>query len=122
MFQSSGINENVGKLRISREVIVAIAKQAAIEVAGVHSLAKIPMDVKTYMQHKGIPAEVAVDLTDDVAVVHIALVLEAGHVLTAVVTKVQENVKEAIQSMTGVAVSKVHVIVEGMHFNENAAN
>ncbi len=111
---------NVGQLRISRDVIVTIARQAASEVPGVHTLAKIPVDVKTCIQHKGIPAEIAVDLSDNTAVIDLALVLEGGFKLTNVVEQVQAGVKEAVQTMTGVAVSKVNVVVEGIYFPPTA--
>lgn len=115
-FSNANQEGNVGQLRISRDVIVTIARQAASEVAGVHSLAKIPVDVKTCIQHKGIPSEIAVDLTDNTAVLEIAIVLSDGYKLMTVVNQVQAAVKEAVQTMTGVAVSKVNVIVEGIHF------
>ena len=111
---------NVGQLRIAREVIMTVARQAASEIPGVYALTKIPVDVKNCIQNKRMPSDIAVDISDNVAVIGLAIILEEGYKLSEVVPQVQSAVKESIQSMTGVVISKVNVVVQGMHYSESS--
>jgi uncharacterized alkaline shock family protein YloU len=48
--------------------------------------------------------------------VDIAIFLEYGYRVPDVATRVQENVKKAIESMTGLTVVEINVHVQGIHF------
>lgn len=113
--------DTVGTLRISREVLSTIAATAASEVAGVHSLTAAPVDLKGMFSKRQLPKLVAVTLRDDIAEVELHLILNGEVKIPIVSEKVQRAVKDAIQSMTRVTVSKVHVVIEGINFSAAAA-
>lgn len=113
--------DTVGTLRISREVLSTIAATAASEVAGVHSLTAAPVDLKGMFSKRQLPKSVAVTLRDDIAEVELHLILNGEVKIPIVSEKVQRAVKDAIQSMTRVTVSKVHVVIEGINFSAAAA-
>ena len=113
--------DTVGTLRISREVLSTIAAPAASEVAGVHSLTAAPVDLKGMFSKRQLPKSVAVTLRDDIAEVELHLILNGEVKIPIVSEKVQRAVKDAIQSMTRVTVSKVHVVIEGINFSAAAA-
>ena len=115
------IRDSVGTLRISREVLSTIAATAASEVAGVHSLTAAPVDLKGMFSKRQLPKSVAVTLRDDIAEVELHLILNGEVKIPIVSEKVQRAVKDAIQSMTRVTVSKVHVVIEGINFSAAAA-
>ena len=48
----------------------------------------------------------------------VRLVLMSGFRLTTVSEQVQKNIKDNVQSMTGVIVSKVHVIASDIAFDD----
>ena len=75
-----------GSLQISTEVIAKIARLAALEVDGV----------------------------SDVATVTVHLTVVYGSKVMPLCEKVQENVKQTIQNMTGITVSRVDVLVVGL--------
>ncbi|MEG0456680.1 MAG: Asp23/Gls24 family envelope stress response protein [Oscillospiraceae bacterium] len=110
--------ENVGKLKISQEVIETIANQSALEVPGVYALSKNSGNIKDYISKRSITGGVGVNLKDGLAVVDIAIIIRNGFKIEIVSKKVQENIKEAIQTMTGVVVSSVNIIVEGINFSQ----
>ena len=114
-------DDTVGTLRISREVLSTIAATAASEVAGVHSLTAAPVDLKGMFSKRQLPKSVAVTLRDDIAEVELHLILNGEVKIPIVSEKVQRAVKDAIQSMTRVTVSKVHVVIEGINFSAAAA-
>ncbi|MDR2656053.1 MAG: Asp23/Gls24 family envelope stress response protein [Oscillospiraceae bacterium] len=106
-----------GSLRISEDVLVKIAAAAVLEVDGVKALAKLPF---YFNNGKGlIPKKnsgVSIDGNGELAVINAAVVLEADKSASRVSKLVQQNVKEAVQNMTGVAVSKVNVYVQDISF------
>ena len=117
---NDGRADAVGTLRISREVLSTIAATAASEVAGVHSLTAAPVDLKGMFSKRQLPKSVAVTLRDDIAEVELHLILNGEVKIPIVSEKVQRAVKDAIQSMTRVTVSKVHVVIEGINFSAAA--
>ena len=100
-----------GDVRISENVIRSIAGVAAKEIEGVAELA----------EGKGsllmpAPAPVTVSIVNDMVEITVRRVLMNGVRLTTVAEQVQQNIKENVQSMTGVIVSKVHVIASDIIF------
>ena len=115
------INEDsqpTGSLRISREVIASIASTTAKEIPGVASLAPFTADIKGWIARKQITKPINIDLTDDIAVIDINVILKFGAHIPQVAAQIQSSVKEAIQSMTGIAVSRVNVTVAGIDLTE----
>lgn len=88
---------------------------------GVHSLTAAPVDLKGMFSKRQLPKLVAVTLRDDIAEVELHLILNGEVKIPIVSEKVQRAVKDAIQSMTRVTVSKVHVVIEGINFSAAAA-
>lgn len=106
----------VGTLRISKEVLVTIAATAASEVTGVDSVAASPVDFKGMLSRRSFPKAVSIALNDDMAEITLHLVLKHGVKIPVVSEKVQRAVKESIQSMTAITVSKVNIVVEGIAY------
>ncbi|MCL2056994.1 MAG: Asp23/Gls24 family envelope stress response protein [Oscillospiraceae bacterium] len=103
-----------GSLKISKGVIATIAKTAALEVDGVVSLPEQEVP-KVFGRGFGKRA-IRVVLTDGFAELDVNAVLKAGARIPDVCTSIQAAVKENVQTMTGIAVSKVNVTVAGIHF------
>ena len=97
-----------GEVQIADEVVAIIAGMAATEVKGVASMAG---NIKNELVAKmGVKVEVTdTDVSVDLA---LNLVFEAN--ILEVAGKVQEKVKSAIESMTGMKVSRVNVRVAGV--------
>lgn len=102
-----GVN---GSLQISTEVIAKIARLAAMEIDGVKEV-RTNNSVKNML---GRSRNITVELTEDVAEITLNLVVYYGSKIPAVCEKVQENVKNAVQNMTSITVSRVNLIVAGV--------
>ena len=114
------VNQTVGSLKISEEVIATIASLATKEINGVASLANSPVDIKGIFvkaKSKG-SKSIRIELSDDVAVIDVYVNLNYGAKIPDVSEQIQNNVKTAVQNMTGIAVSKVNVHIEGISFDE----
>ncbi|HJC54685.1 MAG TPA: Asp23/Gls24 family envelope stress response protein [Candidatus Gemmiger stercoravium] len=108
-------NTVAGSLKISTDVVAKIATLAAQEVDGVASVASGSMQsVRGLLSKASLHKPVAVVIEDGVATVTLHIVGKYGSKIVPVCEKVQENVKQTIQNMTGITVSRVDVIVSGL--------
>ena len=102
--------DELGNIHISEEVLAAIAAAAALEVEGVSSLGS---------QGKKNPAKgVHVKLEDEKVVAGLSVLMAYGHTIPEMGKAIQEAVKVAIESMTGLEVAAVNVSVGGITFPE----
>ncbi|MBC8569602.1 Asp23/Gls24 family envelope stress response protein [Zongyangia hominis] len=111
--------EAIGSLKISEDVLATIAKFAATEVEGVASLAPFVAPIKGFHPAKG--KAIRIELNDDIAVIDLNVNLKFGAKVPQVAEQIQSGVKESVQNMTGITVSKVNVTVAGIVFEEAAA-
>ena len=105
-----------GSLQISTEVIGKIARCAALEVDGVSevSCGKQNKKLKDLLEASSIQSPVTVEMRDGTANITLNLMMSFGTRIPAVAEKVQENVKNAVQNMTNVTVSRVNLVIAGL--------
>ncbi len=110
-------NSNVvhGSLQISTEVIAKIAKLAAMEIDGVTDVCSGTTGVKGLLGKVSLQKPVVVELLEDVAEITVSITVCYGSKIPFVCEKVQENVKAAVQNMTSITVSRVNIVVAGVH-------
>ena len=118
--QSHDQNQAAGNLKISREVIATIARYAALEIEGVDSLASFATNLQGWLLKKQSAKPIGIDLSDDVAVIELHVNIKAGVNIPETAEKIQSAVKEAVQNMTGIAVSRVNINIAGIVFAEPA--
>lgn len=102
--------KTAGNVKISENVIRSIAQVAALEVEGVESLAETKKSILRTVQ------PVQIEVSGDTVAITLQLILMNGVRLQKVAEQVQRAVKENVQNMTGVVVSKVHVVAAGIAF------
>ncbi len=104
-----------GSLQISTDVLAKIARLAALEIDGVAEVSSgSSQNVRGLLGKTGLQKAVTVEMEDGIASVAVRLIAVYGCKIMPVCEKVQENVKQTIQNMTGIAVSRVDVIVTGL--------
>ncbi len=106
-------NGTIGSLQIATDVLGKIAKQAALEIEGVAGVEQAGSGVRSAVASR-IQKPVTVTLLDGVAELTVNLVVRYGVKIPPLCERVQENVKNSVQSMTGVTVSRVNVVVAGI--------
>ena len=105
-------NNNCGQIKISNDVVSTIAWIAALEVEGVESSQSI---ADKLLKNYG----VKIQLEEEVVTVDIMVVVKFGFAIPDVAFKVQENVKNAVETMTGLDVSQVNIHVQGVSFKKD---
>ena len=105
-----------GTLKISEDAIVRIAESAAAEIKGVvlTSSNKLAVISPRSTISEKIISPIAIKLSNDSVSLDIAIIVSENAKASEVSKAVQNNVKSAVQSMTGIAVSKVNVTVAGI--------
>ena len=107
--------EEQGNVYISEEVLAGISAAAALEIEGVSGLtANLGSDIAELLGKKSLAKGVSVKTEDDKVVVTLSILMAYGHTIPEVGKAVQEAVKNAVESMTGIEVSAVNVNVAGI--------
>lgn len=115
------VNQKKGTLKVSENVIVTIVKNAASEVDGVYKIAAKSLSIKSLLQSSSDPSDIKVTMLDGVCRISMSIIARSGYRIVDVCEEIQEKVKAAVQSMTGVTVSKVDVSVADVDFTNATA-
>ena len=100
------------RLKISDDVIITVARLAALDVKGVASLCGEVNKVRKVKKN----GPIKITMMGDVAAIDIKIVVNGGEKACSVAQAVQSAVKENVQNMTGIAVARVNVTVSGVVF------
>lgn len=107
----------MGTIQIAPEVIEVIAGLATIEVQGVAGMSGgVASGITELLGRKNLSKGVKVEVGQKEAAVDVSIVMEYGHRIPEVASEIQQNVKRAIESMTGLDVVEVNVHIHGVHF------
>ena len=116
-------SENSGKIVFADDVIATIAALAAADVEGVAGMSGGVVEGLTErLGMRNITKGVKVEVGTEEAAVDLYLVLNYGINIPDVCRAVQENVKKAIETMTGLRVVEVNVHVQGVKFEKEASS
>ncbi|SDW53659.1 Uncharacterized conserved protein YloU, alkaline shock protein (Asp23) family [Marininema mesophilum] len=106
----------LGKVEIAPEVIQIVAGIAALKVEGVAGTSGgVVGDITQFLGRKNPKQGIKVELTED-ASISVSIVVHYGYSIPEIGKQVQESVKSAVESMTGLAVSSISVRVAEVKF------
>lgn len=109
--------QGTGSVRISDDVIAIIAGLAASEVDGVAGMSGSGIgSVAEMLGKKNLAKGVKVQVGDKQAVIDAYIIVEHGAKIPQVAEAVQANVRQTVESMTGLEVVEVNVFIQGVHF------
>ncbi|WP_240413986.1 Asp23/Gls24 family envelope stress response protein [Paenibacillus periandrae] len=107
----------MGTIQIAPEVIEIIAGMATIEVPGVAGMSGgFAGGIAELLGRKNLSKGVKVEVGQREAAVDVSIVIEFGTRIPEVASGVQNNVKNAIESMTGLSVKEVNVHIHDVIF------
>lgn len=113
-------SEKNGSVRIANEVVGIIAGLAATEVKGVAGMSGGVVDgITELLKKKNLAKGVKVEVGETEAAIDLFVVIEYGAKIPEVAIAIQENVKRAIESMTGLKVVEVNVHIQGVEFHQD---
>ena len=111
-------NVNIGEVKVADEVVAIIAGLAATEVEGVDSLGgNITNEIVSKLGMKNLSKGVKVHVGENDVTVNLALNIKYGCEIPKVSAAVQDRVKTAIETMTGLEVSEVNIKIAGVNID-----
>lgn len=115
-------DSSLGAIRIADEVVSIIAGLAATEVDGIAGMSGgIAGGIAEMLGRKNFAKGVKVEVGEKEAAVDLFIIVKYGVRIPDIALAVQENVKQAIETMTGLSVVEVNVHVQGVGFPEENA-
>lgn len=105
---------STGNLKISNNVIATVAKIAVLEVEGVADVSLGSTSMHRWFAKTTYAKPIKVSVENGSAMLEICIVVKNGCNIPQLSLKIQQNVKSAIESMTGLVVSKVDIVVSGI--------
>lgn len=109
----------IGEVQIADEVVAIIAGLAATEVKGVDSMyGNITNELVAKLGMKNLSKGVKIEVSDSKVSVDLAINLEYGYNIPEVTGAVQDKVKNAIETMTGLSVEDVNIRVAGVNLED----
>ena len=114
-------SDELGNIHIAEEVLAAIAAAAATEVEGVSGLAaNFGSDIAELLGKKNQAKGVHIQVEEEKVSVDLSVMMAYGNTIPEVGKAVQDNVKSALESMTGMELASVNVTVAGVAFPPKA--
>ena len=105
-----------GTVKIANEVVAIIAGLAATEIDGVAGMSGgITGDITEMLGMKNLSKGVKVEVGEKEAAIDIFIIVEYGSRISDVANTVQKNVKDTVETMTGLNVIEVNVNVQGVN-------
>ena len=117
MSEGRSLPSELGTIRIADEVVSIISGLSATEVEGVASMSGgIAGGIAEALGRKNLSKGVKVEVGEEEASVDLFMIVRYGSRIPDVAWQVQENVKKAVEEMTGLKVVKVNVHIQGVNF------
>ena len=112
--------DKIGVVRVGEDVVSIIAGLAATEVEGVGSMAgNITNEIVAKTGIKNLAKGVRVDVMDGIVIVDLNLNIKYGYAIPEVSGNVQERVRTAIETMTGLEVGTINVRIASVDMGRN---
>lgn len=110
--------QNGGTISYANEVIATIAGVAANEIEGIAGMCVSGGISEMLSRNKNITKGVKVEVGSQEAAVDLYVIVDYGKPIHKVSAEVQENVRRALESLTGLHVVRVDVHVQGVSFEK----
>lgn len=121
--QKEYVSGEFGQIKIADEVVAIIAGLAATEVEGVAGMSGgLVGGISDILGKRNFSKGVKTEVKEKSAVIDLFIVVKFGARIPDVAWKIQENVRRAIESMTGLEAESVNVHVQGVSFDTKGSD
>lgn len=108
---------NTGSVKIANDVVATIAGLAATEIEGIAGMSGgIAGGIAELLGRKNLTKGVKVEVGESEVAIDIYIIVEYGSIIPQVAQKVQDKVKNAVESMTGLKAKFINVHIQGVIF------
>ncbi len=115
--------KDYGQIKIADEVVGIVAGLAATEVRGVAGMSGgFAGGISEMLGRKNLSKGVKVEVGEQETSIDLFIIVEYGAKIPEVAWQIQENVKSAVETMTGLNVVSVNIHVQGVNFESEENN
>jgi uncharacterized alkaline shock family protein YloU len=115
--EERALPSEIGTVRIADDVVSIIAGLAAMEVEGVAAMSGgIAGGIAEVLGRRNLSKGVKVEVGTEEAKIEIFIVVKYGVRIPDVAWEIQESVKKAVETMTGLRILQVNIHVQGVSF------
>lgn len=116
MEENAKLNSESGAIKIASDVVTVIASMAATEVKGVAGMSGgFTTDIVEKFGVKSTSKGIKVQVGETETSIDLYLIVEYGVKIPDVAWEVQQNVKKAVETMTGLNVIEVNIHIQGLN-------
>jgi len=108
---------NEGKITVAPDVLVTIARMAALSVPGVSRMAQVTGGVNRLFK-RGISEGVRIEVEENTIVAGLYLIMKKDVNIREVSRNVQGQVARTLQEMVGMDVAEVEIHIEDIDYEE----
>lgn len=109
------VAENDESIKISNDVVASIAGVAVSEVPGVYGMAG---GITEIFGKKGLTKGIKVEVGEKETKIDVNIIVEYGARIPDVAFEIQNRVKKAVETMTGLKVASVNIHIQGINIPE----
>lgn len=108
--------DELGRTKVAEEVVAIIAGLAATEIEGVAGMSGgIVSGIAERLGRKDLTRGVKVEVGEEQVAVDLFVITHFGRSIPDIARNIKENVKNKIESMTGLEVVEVNVNIQGVY-------
>lgn len=116
MEENAKLTSESGAIKIASDVVTVIASMAATEVKGVAGMSGgFTTDIVEKFGVKSSSKGIKVQVGETETSIDLYLIVEYGVKIPDVAWEVQQNVKKAVETMTGLNVVEVNIHIQGLN-------
>lgn len=117
--QAKNQGDNAGAIRIANEVVAIIAGLAATEVPGVAGMSGgLAGDIVEILRGKNLSKGVKVEVGEKETAIDLFIIVEYGVRIPDISWEIQNRVKKAVETMTGLNVVEVNINVQAVNIEK----
>lgn len=109
------VAENDESIKISNDVVASIAGVAVSEVPGVYGMAG---GISEIFSKKSLTKGIKVEVGEKETKIDVNIIVEYGVRIPDVAFEIQNRVKKAVETMTGLNVASVNIHIQGINIAE----
>lgn len=119
MLNNENTQKEYGQIKIADEVVAIVAGLAATEIKGVAGMSGgIAGGIADILGKKNLTKGVKVEVGEKETAIDLFIIVEYGARIPDVCWEIQERVKKAVETMTGLNVVEVNIHVQGVQFSK----
>ena len=109
--------KSISNTKISENVVETITRNATLEVSGVESVSTGNIGFRGFVMSSGYTKPIKVSIKEGLVHIQVSIIVDPAKRIPDLVNLIQTRVKNSVQSMTGLIVSGVDIIITGVTQN-----